>query len=74
MKGLVPFMQSVTGRSLRAILGLALIIGGIFGIPGTAGWIVAVIGLIPLFAGVFGVCFFAPLLGYTLTGQRRAVS
>ncbi len=60
MKGLVDFMQGNAGRALRVILGLALIYVGLAVIGGTAGIIVAVIGLLPVVMGVWGPC----LLGF----------
>jgi hypothetical protein len=34
------------------------------------GVLLAVVGSIPLIAGLAGVCFFAPLFGYSVTGRR----
>jgi len=71
MDSLVPFMQSATGRGLRIVLGLGLIVGGLAGIHGIGGWVLAAVGLIPLAAGGAGVCLFAPLVGYTFRGRHR---
>jgi hypothetical protein len=71
MNGLVGFMQSWEGRLLRVVAGLALIGVGLFVMQGAWGYVVAAIGLIPLFAGVVGICLFAPLFGYTLSGAPR---
>jgi Inner membrane protein YgaP-like, transmembrane domain len=71
MNGFVGFMQSWAGRVLRIVAGLALIGIGLFLIQGVWGYVVAVIGLIPLFAGAAGVCLLAPLFGYTLAGEPR---
>jgi hypothetical protein len=71
MNGFVGFMQSWAGRLLRIVAGLALIGIGLFLIQGVWGYVVAVIGLIPLFAGAVGVCLLAPLFGYTLAGEPR---
>jgi hypothetical protein len=38
---------------------------------GAWGYVVAAIGLIPLFAGTVGICLLAPLFGYTLAGEPR---
>jgi hypothetical protein len=56
MKGLIDFMQSTVGRILRIVLGLALIYVGLAVVGGTAGIIVAVIGLLPIALGVWGPC------------------
>ena len=56
MKGLIDFMQGTVGRILRVVLGLALIYVGLALIGGTAGTIIAVIGLLPVAMGVWGPC------------------
>jgi hypothetical protein len=71
MADVIGFMQSTAGRLLRLALGVVLIAVGIFVIHGVAGIVVALIGLVPLAAGLAGVCFLAPLFGYTLKGERR---
>ena len=54
---------------------MILIAAGIWWIPGIGGWIVAIIGLVPLAAGVFDRCVFAPLFGLPFVGEqlRQAV-
>ena len=64
------FMASLAGRGLRIAAGLALVFLGIFGVGGTAGWVVAAVGLVPLLAGVFNVCLFGPLLGAPFDGSK----
>lgn len=56
MSGLIGFMNGFWGRVLRGILGLALIAYGLLGLGGTAGVILALIGLIPLALGAWGHC------------------
>jgi hypothetical protein len=65
---LAVFMATSTGRLIRIVLGLALIVIGLWGIGDTAGWIIAIIGLVPLAAGAANVCLIAPLLGEPLRG------
>jgi hypothetical protein len=60
MKGLIDFMQGTLGRVVRVILGLALIYIGLAVVGGTAGIVLAVIGLVPIAMGVWGPC----LLGF----------
>lgn len=72
MGSFVSFMQSLVGRLLRIVAGIALIAIGLFVTTNGWGIVVAVIGAVPLIAGLVGVCLFAPLFGYTLTGQRKA--
>ena len=75
MKAIFRFLASSTGRLVRAVAGLILIVVGIWAIGGVVGWIVAVIGLVPLAAGLFDRCVFAPLFGLPFSGPdlRKAV-
>ncbi len=57
----VKIMNSAAGRSARVVAGLALIGAGLV-TGGTGGLVLAVVGAIPLLAGVAGVCLAAPLL------------
>lgn len=61
-------MASTTGRLLRIIVGAALVIAGLM-MQSTGGYIMAVVGLLPLAAGVFDWCIFAPLLRIPFTGK-----
>ena len=70
MNPFVSFMASATGRIVRIVAGIVLVAWGWFGLGGTIGIIVAVIGLVPLLAGVFDFCVFAPLFGNPLSGAR----
>ncbi len=56
MKALIDLMQGTLGRLLRAVLGLALIYIGLALVGGTAGTVVAVIGLLPIAMAVWGPC------------------
>jgi len=57
------FMSSLSGRLLRIVAGIVLIIVGLAVVHGIGGIILAIIGLVPLVAGVFNFCVFAPLFG-----------
>jgi hypothetical protein len=70
MNPFVKFMASGTGRIVRVVAGLALILWGILGLGGTTGIIVAVVGAVPFLAGVFDFCVFAPLFGNPLSGKK----
>ena len=70
MNPFVSFMASTTGRIVRVVAGLALIAWGLMGLTGTTGIIVAVIGAVPLLAGVFDFCVFAPLFGAPVSGPK----
>ncbi len=70
MNPFVKFMASTIGRIVRIAAGIALIAWGLIGLGGTTGVIVAVIGGVPLLAGVFDFCIFAPLFGNPLSGSK----
>jgi hypothetical protein len=69
MNPFVSFMASVSGRVVRVVAGIALIVWGIWGLGGVIGAIVAVVGAVPLLAGAFDVCVFAPLFGNPFQGK-----
>ncbi len=56
----VEFMNTMAGRLIRIVVGFVLVIAGLL-IGGTAGWIVGVVGVVPMAAGVFNFCLLAPL-------------
>ena len=70
MNPFILFMASTTGRIVRVVAGAALIAWGLLGLGGTTGIIVAVIGAVPLLAGLFDFCVFAPLFGAPLSGPK----
>ena len=69
MTGLFGFLASGAGRVVRALAGIALVIIGLFAIGGAAGYIVTLIGLAPLAAGVFDRCIFAPIARMPFNGK-----
>jgi len=70
MKALFGFLASSIGRVVRILVGLALILVGLFFLEGPVSWVVEMVGLVPLLAGVFDVCVFAPLFGLPFVGSR----
>lgn len=70
MNPFIKFMVSPAGRIVRILAGVALIAWGLLGLSGTAGYIVAIIGLVPLLAGLLDFCVFAPMFGYSLSGAK----
>jgi p-aminobenzoyl-glutamate transporter AbgT len=70
MAGLFNFLASTNGRIVRAVAGLILIVIGLVAMTGAGGIIVAIIGLVPLAAGVFDFCLFAPLAGLPVNGAQ----
>jgi hypothetical protein len=67
--GFAKFMASTAGRLLRIVAGIALILVGFLMLNGIAAYVVAVIGVMPLVAGLFDFCIFAPLFGAPLGGK-----
>jgi hypothetical protein len=61
--GFARFMSSLAGRLIRIVAGIILIIVGLTVVHGTGGVILAIVGLVPLVAGIFNFCVFAPLFG-----------
>jgi uncharacterized protein (DUF58 family) len=70
MKAVFGFLASTAGRAARAIAGLILIAVGFYAVGGTWGWVLMIIGLVPLAAGLLDFCVFAPLFRYPFSGQK----
>lgn len=68
MNSLISFMQSIAGRALRVILGLALVYVGFAVIGGVLGTIVGIIGILPIVMGAWGPC----LLGFVFKQSTHA--
>ena len=64
---ILTFLSSPAGRLLRIIAGAALIIGG--AVAGGGYLALAVIGLVPLAAGILDFCVLAPLAKMPFTGK-----
>jgi hypothetical protein len=65
----VQFMASMAGRITRIVAGILLIALGLLVVQNTTGIILAVVGLVPLLAGLLDFCIFAPLFGAPLSGK-----
>jgi hypothetical protein len=74
MNPLIKFLASGAGRVTRIVAGVALVFLGLAGMHGIAGIIVAIVGAVPLLAGLFDFCVFAPLFGYPLSGPKIRAS
>ena len=70
MNPIIAFLASSAGRIIRIVAGLALIALGIWGMEGTWGIVVAVVGAVPLLAGIFDFCVFAPLFSNPFSGRQ----
>ena len=69
----VAFMRSPVGRILRIALGVVLIGYGLSVVGGGTGLAVALVGVVPVLAGLFNFCLVAPLFGLDLHGRPRAL-
>lgn len=67
--GFARFMSSTAGRVIRIAAGILLVLLGLMVIKGTGGMLLAVVGLVPLVAGIFNFCVFAPLFGGPFLGK-----
>lgn len=67
--GFAKWMASPIGRWLRVVAGIALIGAAIY-VQGGWGVALGVVGAVPLLAGIFNVCLFAPLFGAPFNGTR----
>ena len=63
------FMASPAGRLLRIVAGLVLVYVGFFVMKNLGGYIIGVVGIVPLLAGIFDFCVFAPLFSMPLSGK-----
>lgn len=68
--GFSKFMASPAGRILRIIAGIALITWGVTSASTTLTIVLIIVGLVPLLAGLFDWCVFAPLLGAPFQGKK----
>ena len=68
------FMATGVGRGIRIVAGAALIAVGLLRVQGSRRAVLALIGLVPLFAGTFDVCVLAPLLRVPFKGSDVRVS
>ncbi len=67
------FMSSTTGRLLRIAAGIALIGMGLVIVQGMGGIILAIVGTLPLAAGIGNFCIFAPVFGRPLKAKAIPV-
>lgn len=67
--GFAKFMSSAYGRGIRIVAGMALIAAGFY-VQGAWGLVIGVVGAVPLLAGLFDVCIFAPLFGAPFSGSK----
>jgi hypothetical protein len=62
-------MATPMGRGIRILAGIVLIVVGLLVVQGTAGLVLAVVGIAPILAGVFNFCLIAPLIKAPFSGK-----
>ncbi len=67
--GLVQFLASGPGRLLRIVAGLVLVVVGLWLVRGTWGYVLVVIGLVPIAAGLFDFCLLTAIFGGPFWGR-----
>jgi hypothetical protein len=65
---LLLFMSSAAGRIIRIMAGVGLALWG-YSLSSTAGWLVVIVGVIIVAAGLFDFCLFAPLFAMPFSGS-----
>lgn len=70
---LVRYMEGSTGRLARGVAGLVMVgLGAWLGATyGGAWWALVAVGVVPLAAGLSGLCLAAPLFGAPLRHARQ---
>lgn len=69
------FMAKPAGRIIRIVAGIVLIVIALTMIADqTLGIVVAVIGVVPILAGVFNVCLIGPIIGAPFSGRKALES
>jgi len=72
MESFFRFMTSRTGRAVRIVIGLLLMLIGLsigFNTGDFIGWVITVLGVFPLAAGIFDLCLIAPFFGKSYKGS-----
>jgi len=69
--GFVQFMLSIAGRLLRVVAGAVIIWLALGRLEAPWSYLVAVIGLIPILAGVFNFCLLGPFFSVDLWGRPK---
>ncbi|MCC6613523.1 MAG: DUF2892 domain-containing protein [Anaerolineae bacterium] len=70
--GFAKFMAGTAGRLIRIIAGIVLILVGLLVVKDTGGIILAIVGVLPILAGVLNVCLIAPIIGAPFSGKEAA--
>ena len=69
MNAFFRFIANTAGRIVRIVAGLILVALGLWATSGAASWVLVIVGLVPLLAGLLDRCVFAPLFGLPFGGE-----
>ena len=64
------FINSASGRVVRIVAGVGLIVWGYSQLSSAMGVVLIVVGCVPLAAGVFNLCLISALLGGPISGKQ----
>jgi hypothetical protein len=70
MNPFARFMQTPAGRIGRVMAGIVLVGAGLVGVDGVQGYLMAVLGAVPLAAGLFDFCVMAPIFRIPFSGAK----
>jgi hypothetical protein len=62
--------ENMIDRSIRGIIGIALLVGAVVGLVGVWQWVVGLIGVILLATGITGICPGYKVLGIRTGGKQ----
>jgi hypothetical protein len=65
------FMSTPLGRVLRVAFGALLIYVGLNVVQGVGGTVIALLGIVPIAAGLLNLCIIGPLLGAPVRPSSR---
>jgi len=68
--GFSKFLNSLTGRILRLVIGIGFLLVGYMYSDHVLGVISMVWGVLPLSAGAFDICYVSAALGGPLSGKK----
>lgn len=70
MNEFFKFIAGSTGRIVRVVVGLILVALGLWATTGAVSWILVIVGLVALLAGLLDRCVIAPLFGLPFDGSE----
>ena len=68
----VQFLFSPVGRGIRAVLGIAILLWGFYGLAGIGRDVAVIVGVVFLLSGIINFCGLSPLLGGPFMGKRSS--